>query len=108
MLRNQRRISRRRRLGLLGTAALLGATLPILAPSLTSASPKDEVHSPPVVSQNLIVTTNVGKISGRTPGSVDHWLGIPYAQPPVGALRWEPPQPAAAWTGVRAAINYGN
>jgi carboxylesterase type B len=108
MLRNQRRISRRRRLGLLGTAALLGATLPVLAPSLTSASPKDEVHSPPVVSQSLIVTTNDGKISGRTTGSVDHWLGIPYAQPPVGALRWEPPQPAAAWTGVRAAINYGN
>ena len=112
--RNQRSISRRRRLGLLGTAALLGATLPVLALSLTSASgapfhtPKDEVNSAPVVSQSLTVTTNDGKIRGRTTGSVDHWLGIPYAQPPVGALRWEPPQPAAAWTGVRAAINYGN
>jgi para-nitrobenzyl esterase len=39
---------------------------------------------------------------------VDEWLGIPYAQPPVGALRWEPPQPAASWTGGRSARFYGN
>ena len=32
--------------------------------------------------------------------------GIPYAAPPVGDLRWEPPQPAAAWTGVRECTNF--
>lgn len=33
--------------------------------------------------------------------------GIPYAQPPVGDLRWKEPQPAANWEGVRAAVQFG-
>ncbi len=35
------------------------------------------------------------------------WLGIPYAEPPVGDLRWRAPQPAAPWTGVREALSFG-
>jgi para-nitrobenzyl esterase len=33
--------------------------------------------------------------------------GIPFAAPPVGALRWKAPQPAASWTGIRKAADYG-
>jgi para-nitrobenzyl esterase len=33
--------------------------------------------------------------------------GIPYAAPPVGPLRWKPPQPVTPWTGVRSAVDYG-
>ena len=33
--------------------------------------------------------------------------GIPFAAPPVGALRWKAPQPAAPWTGVRKSVDYG-
>ena len=38
---------------------------------------------------------------------VDAYLGIPYATPPIGALRWQPPQPAARWSGVRKAAAFG-
>src|SRR5258707_762829 len=34
--------------------------------------------------------------------------GIPYAAPPVGELRWRPPQDAVSWTGVREAQTIGN
>ena len=36
------------------------------------------------------------------------WLGIPYAEPPVGARRWAPPVDPAPWTGVRAATQFGH
>lgn len=48
---------------------------------------------------------------GAVRGAVEHGViafkGIPYAQPPVGALRWMPPQPVRSWTGVRPALHYG-
>jgi para-nitrobenzyl esterase len=37
---------------------------------------------------------------------MDEYLGIPYAAPPVGALRWEPPHAAASWSGVRQATSF--
>ncbi|HUJ44877.1 MAG TPA: carboxylesterase family protein [Opitutaceae bacterium] len=49
-----------------------------------------------------------GQLSG-TPGwawGVREYLGVPYAAPPVGDLRWRPPQPVKAWTGVRAADRF--
>lgn len=40
-------------------------------------------------------------------GCVCAFKGIPYAAPPVGELRWKPPQPAANWSGVRKADKFG-
>ncbi|CAH1803006.1 unnamed protein product [Owenia fusiformis] len=37
---------------------------------------------------------------------VTEWAGIPYAQPPVGDLRWQPPVAMSSWTGVRDALNF--
>src|SRR5215469_7481924 len=53
------------------------------------------------------VDTRQGPVEGFTAKGVDQFLGIPYAAPPVGDLRWRPPQPAAAWTGVRQATQFG-
>jgi para-nitrobenzyl esterase len=55
-----------------------------------------------------IVTIGDGQLQGHTDGTVYAFLGIPYAKPPVGPLRWQPPQPPATWTGVRDAAKFGN
>jgi para-nitrobenzyl esterase len=39
--------------------------------------------------------------------ALEEFQGIPYAAPPLGALRWRPPQPVAAWSGVRPAKHFG-
>ncbi|MGW0551712.1 carboxylesterase/lipase family protein [Streptomyces altiplanensis] len=54
-----------------------------------------------------VVTTTAGKVRGEADGTLRGFRGIPYAAPPVGALRWAPPRPAAAWTGVREATAPG-
>lgn len=55
-----------------------------------------------------MATIDSGKISGAIDDGVASWKGIPFAAPPVGALRWRPPAPAAAWAGVRPATEYGS
>lgn len=55
-----------------------------------------------------VVWTASGAVQGKSHDGVDSFLGIPYAAPPVGALRWRPPQPAAHWGGTRIATHYGN
>ena len=46
-----------------------------------------------------------GKVVGFVGDYGSHvWLGIPYAEPPVGPLRWRAPRPAAAWNGARSAL----
>lgn len=52
--------------------------------------------------------TEAGALHGRRVGSASAFLGIPYARPPVGELRWEPPQPPIPWTGVRDATRPGH
>jgi para-nitrobenzyl esterase len=51
----------------------------------------------------LVVRTQSGAVQGESTGGVDQWLGLPYAAPPVGSLRWKSPVPAASWHGVRSA-----
>jgi len=55
-----------------------------------------------------LVQTRMGEIRGKLDGKVRAFLGIPYAAPPVGDLRWRAPQPPTAWTGVLDATNPGN
>jgi len=51
--------------------------------------------------------TESGIVEGKDDGVVHAFLGIPYAAPPVGDLRWKPPAAAAKWSGVRKATEFG-
>jgi len=54
------------------------------------------------------VRVSGGLLSGTTDqNGITAYLGIPFAAPPVGELRWRPPQPAAPWQGVREASHFG-
>ena len=56
---------------------------------------------------DLVVQTDGGALRGTTMGSAVAFRGIPYAQPPIGELRWEAPQPLVPWQGVRDATQPG-
>ena len=53
------------------------------------------------------VGVDSGMLQGRVEDGLAIYRGIPFAAPPVGNLRWRPPQPVAPWRGVRAASEYG-
>src|SRR6187200_667294 len=60
------------------------------------------LQSPPVV------RVESGELQWVVDDGVASFKGIPFAAPPVGDLRWRPPQPAAKWTGIRKADAYGH
>jgi para-nitrobenzyl esterase len=63
---------------------------------------------PPETSMNAgVARTTAGLVRGGV--AADHRLfaGIPYAAPPVGPLRWQPPAPPTAWPGLRDATRPG-
>jgi para-nitrobenzyl esterase len=55
----------------------------------------------------LQVKTKSGVVEGKQAGPVRAFLGIPYAAPPTGALRWKPPVAAAKWRDVRKSTDFG-
>ena len=52
-----------------------------------------------------VIKAPAGEVRGTVQNGMNAYRGIPYAKPPVGALRWQPPQPAEPWSGVRDALN---
>lgn len=57
----------------------------------------------------LIVKVAQGLLQGlETPEGIREFRGIPFAQPPVGPLRWQEPQPPKPWSGIRMADKFGN
>jgi para-nitrobenzyl esterase len=53
------------------------------------------------------VSTSTGRVRGRIEHGNAVFRGIPFAKPPVGELRFQAPQPAASWDGVRDASEFG-
>ncbi len=70
--------------------------------------PSRSASAGPRVSLGDEVETTSGPVRGVTDGSVRSWLGLPYAAPPTGPLRWRAPQPAAPWDDVRDASEPGD
>jgi para-nitrobenzyl esterase len=54
-----------------------------------------------------IVSTRQGKLAGETQRGVERFKGIPFARPPIGRLRFQPPEPPESWSGVREATAFG-
>jgi para-nitrobenzyl esterase len=76
---------------------LIGLTSWLAVPTVTLAA---EVKGP-------LVRTKSGSLLGLREGSVVAFLGVPYARPPVGDLRWKAPQPMRPWRGLRNAQTFG-
>src|ERR1041385_4673840 len=85
-------LSLSRRSVLLGAA---GATMLLARPRLVRAA------------TDTTVSIATGRLRGGVADGVHTFLGVPFAAPPVGALRFRSPQPAAAWQGERDATKPG-
>ena len=62
--------------------------------------------------QGPVVTIDSGKlqgaeVAGANGADIEVFRGIPYAAPPIAALRWKAPRPAPTWRGVRPAVDFG-
>ncbi|RYD67199.1 MAG: carboxylesterase family protein, partial [Sphingomonadales bacterium] len=61
----------------------------------------------PALAQTPVVQTPAGGVQGSEQGQVRIFKGIPFAQAPIGAMRWKPPVAMPAWDGVRKATSFG-
>lgn len=62
-------------------------------------------HAGPV---NVTGGTIVGNVEGSGPGALNVYLGVPFAAPPVGPLRWRAPQAVQPWSGIRQATQFSS
>jgi para-nitrobenzyl esterase len=85
---------------LVGAAGLL---LAICAPVQRSSAMSDSS----AVETGDVVNAPAGKMRGTLEGGMRLFLGIPFAEPPVGERRWQPPVPLPRWEGVREATEFG-
>ncbi|MGB1867827.1 MAG: carboxylesterase family protein, partial [Porticoccaceae bacterium] len=84
---------------LLLLVVIAGATYAYLAPESKPA---------PEASSNSLVSLDTGDIIGyQNSLGVSVWRGVPFAQPPVGDLRWRAPRPALPWEGQREMLEAG-
>jgi para-nitrobenzyl esterase len=89
------------RRSLLRSSALMGGALAVHALSADAAFTAAAGNSP-------VATTKAGVVRGKLEDGIDVFKGIPYGAPPTGPLRFMPPVPPAAWTGVRDALEFGD
>ncbi|MFJ3908506.1 carboxylesterase/lipase family protein [Streptomyces vinaceus] len=81
-------------------AALLSSAVQGGYAARAAAAPKADDPSP-------VVDLPAGRLRGSVEGGLAVFKGVPYAAPPVGALRWRPAQPHPGWPGTREATAFG-
>jgi para-nitrobenzyl esterase len=99
--RRWRRFKRPRR------AVMTAIALAVAAAAATAGAAASTAGTPDADSAQPVQTAN-GAVRGIVSHNYRVFNGIPYAKPPVGQLRWQAPEPAAAWSGVRDATKPGS
>jgi para-nitrobenzyl esterase len=90
-----------------GTAGSRVTTLLLCSLAAMGAGTVASAQTPVLSRTPPVVRVESGELQGAVDDGVASFKGIPFAAPPVGDLRWRPPQPAARWTGVRQAAEFG-
>jgi para-nitrobenzyl esterase len=80
----------------IGAAAMVVLLTGVLSPAARAGAVS--ASSPPPCAAGTTIQTKKGPVCGLVQSNYTQWLGIPYAKPPVGNLRWAPPQTPASWT----------
>ena len=89
------------------TIAMAVLATALSATGVTAAATASSAATSTVGHAQLIVRTNDGLLRGTTDSGVREFFDIPFAAPPVDALRFQPPKPVTPWTGVRDATKQG-
>ena len=84
------------------------ASAGVLYDAATHSQKHRHHHSNDSKNKTPAIVTEGGPLKGFINGNITEFLGIPYAAPPVGALRWTPPQSYGRWHGVLDASSFGN
>jgi len=79
----------------------------LFAASLIGSAGAQEANKSKPEPAPAVVRVDSGQLQGVEADGVISFKGIPFAAPPVGELRWRPPQPTPRWTGVRQAAEFG-
>jgi para-nitrobenzyl esterase len=77
------------------------------AASICFSAETEALSSTSQVGSGPVVTTVAGDVQGLQQNALRVFKGIPYAAPPVGALRWKPPAPMKSWSGLLKANQFG-
>jgi para-nitrobenzyl esterase len=90
-------------------AVLAAVVIVVLAGGISLAQARGRAGSSlsPACSAGTLVHTRSGPVCGLVSSGEKQYLDIPYAAPPVGRLRWQPPQPARPWTATYRATKRG-
>lgn len=99
-------------MGLMKTSSLLRPTFGVLLAVIACATggcESDDGGEPAVqIQSGTMISLADGMVQGEVDGGTRRFAGIPFAAPPVAALRWRPPAPVAPWDGVRDATQFGS